>query len=272
MLVGLVIALPMPGRADGAQQTPPELDRRARRGKLPKTFEKRRSRTIVRILIVEDEEALARRIKNVFKRERYEVKIALDGSEGLDEALSETYDLVILDILLPEMNGIDVLKEIRQAGLKVPVLMLTARDRVQDKVTGLDAGADDYLTKPFATPELLARARSLLRRSSDATSSLLEVADIEIDTNTRDVRRGGQNIDLTRKEFALLEFLLYNKNRVLSRLSIAEHVWGDNFDMFSMTNFVDVHIKNLRKKLGDEKDKKIVQTIRGVGYIIKDEA
>jgi DNA-binding response OmpR family regulator len=222
-------------------------------------------------LIVEDEEALAKRIMNLFKRERYDVKIAVDGLEGLDEALSDTYDLVILDILLPGMNGIDVLKEIRLAGLKVPVLMLTARDRVQDKVSGLDAGADDYLTKPFATPELLARARSLLRRVSDATSSLLEVADLEVDTSTREVRRAGKSVDLTRKEFAMLEFLLYNKNRVLSRLSIAEHVWGDNFDMFSMTNFVDVHIKNLRKKLGDDTDKRIVQTVRGVGYVIKDE-
>jgi len=226
----------------------------------------------VRVLIIEDEEALAARIKNVFKRERYQVEVALDGSEGLDEALTETYDLVILDILLPSMNGIEVLKQIREAGLKVPVLMLTARDRVQDKVEGLDAGADDYLTKPFAAPELLARARSLLRRGSDAKSSVIEVADLEIDTNSREVRRAGNLVDLTPKEFSVLEFLLYNKNRVLSRLSIAEHVWGDNFDMFSMTNFVDVHIKNLRKKIGDEGDKKTIQTIRGVGYIIKDDA
>ena len=226
----------------------------------------------MRILVIEDEEALAKRIRNVFKKERYQVETSLNGSDGLDEALSETYDLVILDILLPGMNGLDVLKEIRQAGLKVPVLLLTARDRVQDKVDGLDAGADDYLTKPFATPELLARARSLLRRTSDATSSLLTVGDLEIDTSTREVRRGGSGVDLTPKEFSLLEFLLYNKNRVLSRLAIAEHVWGDNFDMFSMTNFVDVHVKNLRKKLGDEKDRKVVQTIRGVGYIIKDES
>jgi DNA-binding response OmpR family regulator len=226
----------------------------------------------VRILIIEDEEPLARRIQNVFKREKYQAEIALDGSTGLDEALSETYDLVVLDILLPEMDGLDVLREIRQAGLKVPVLLLTAKDRVQDKVTGLDAGADDYLTKPFATPELLARARSLLRRDSDATTSVLKVGDLEVSTSGREVRRDGKLINLTPKEFSVLEFLLYNKNRVVSRLSIAEHVWGDNFDIFSMTNFVDVHVKNLRKKLGDEEDKKLVQTIRGVGYTIRDDS
>lgn len=221
--------------------------------------------------MIEDEETLARRIENVFKREKYQVAVALDGSEGLDEALTETYDLVVIDILLPGMNGLDVLREIRQAGLKVPVLLLTAKDRVQDKVTGLDAGADDYLTKPFATPELLARVRSLLRRESDATTSVLKVGDLEVSTSSREVRRNGEIISLTPKEFSVLEFLLYNKNRVVSRLSIAEHVWGDNFDMFTMTNFVDVHIKNLRKKLRDEEEKKLLQTIRGVGYTIRDE-
>jgi DNA-binding response OmpR family regulator len=226
----------------------------------------------VRILIVEDEEALAVRIRGVFERERYEVAVAFDGSEGLDQALADTFDLIILDILLPGMNGVDVLKEIRQAGLRVPVLMLTAKDRVHDKVAGLDAGADDYLTKPFAIPELLARARSLLRRRSEGKSAVLKVADLEIDTSAREVRRGGRSIDLTPKEFAIIEFLAYNKNRVISRLSIAEHVWGDNFDIGSMTNFVDVHIKNLRKKLFDEDDKRIVETVRGVGYIIKDTA
>lgn len=225
----------------------------------------------MRILVIEDEETLARRIENVFKREKYQVAVALDGSEGLDEALTETYDLVVIDILLPGMNGLDVLREIRQAGLKVPVLLLTAKDRVQDKVTGLDAGADDYLTKPFATPELLARVRSLLRRESDATTSVLKVGDLEVSTSSREVRRNGEIISLTPKEFSVLEFLLYNKNRVVSRLSIAEHVWGDNFDMFTMTNFVDVHIKNLRKKLRDEEEKKLLQTIRGVGYTIRDE-
>jgi DNA-binding response OmpR family regulator len=224
----------------------------------------------MRILLVEDEVALANRIRNVLKNERYQVEVAHDGSDGLDEALTETYNLIILDILIPEMDGIEVLKEIREAGLKVPVIMLTAKDKVQDKVGGLDAGADDYLTKPFAIPELLARIRSLLRRDSEDKTSVLGAGDLEVDTTKREVKRAGTEIKLTPKEYSLLELLLYNKNRVLSRLSIAEHVWGDNFDMFTMTNFVDVHIKNLRKKLEDDGDDRLIQTVRGVGYTIKE--
>jgi len=224
----------------------------------------------MRILVVEDQESLANRIKDVLKGERYHVELAFDGETGLEKTLIEEFDLVILDILLPGMNGVDVMKEIRGAGSKVPVLMLTARDKVQDKVTGLDAGADDYLTKPFAIPELLARIRSLLRRESGATSSILSAGDLTVDTNNREVTLGGELVSLTPKEFSILEFLLYNKDRVLSRLSIAEHAWGDNFDLFSMTNFVDVHVKNLRKKIRDDGEDKIIQTVRGVGYIIKD--
>ena len=169
------------------------------------------------------------------------------------------------------MNGIDVLKQTRESGVMVPVLMLTAKDQVQDKVTGLDAGADDYLTKPFATPELLARVRSLLRRKSDAKTSALSAGDLSIDTNAREVTRGGELVNLTPKEYSILQFLMYNKNRVLSRLAIAEHVWGDNFDLFTMTNFVDVHVKNLRKKINDTGPEKIIQTVRGVGYTVKDQ-
>lgn len=224
----------------------------------------------MRILLVEDEVPLANRIKNVLKKEGYQIEVSHDGSDGLDEALTETYNLIILDILLPGMDGIEVLKEIREAGLKVPIIMLTAKDKVQDKVGGLDAGADDYLTKPFAVPELLARIRSLLRRESEDKTSVLRAGDLEVDTTKRGVKRAGAEIKLTPKEYSLLELLLYNKNRVLSRLSIAEHVWGDNFDMFSMTNFVDVHIKNLRKKLEDDGDGRLIQTVRGVGYIIKE--
>ena len=223
----------------------------------------------MRILIVEDQKPLAERIRDVLKGERYQVELAFDGEAGLEQALTEEYDLVILDILLPGMNGVDVLKEIRATGATVPVLMLTAKDKVQDKVTGLDAGADDYLTKPFAIPELLARTRSLLRRKSDEKTSLISAGNLSIDTNSRDVTRDGKSIQLTPKEFSILEFLMYNKNRVLSRLSIAEHVWGDNFDLFSMTNFVDVHVKNLRKKIGDTDRDKIIQSVRGVGYTLK---
>lgn len=226
----------------------------------------------MRILVVEDEEALALKIKNLLENERYQVEVAFDGEQGADLALTEDYDLLILDILLPGMSGMDILKAVRREGLTVPVLMLTAKDKIEDKVAGLDSGADDYLTKPFAIAELLARVRSLLRRTSETKSSLLQVGDISVNTATHEVSRAGEPINLTPKEYAILEFLLYNKNRVLSRLSIAEHVWGDNFDLFSMTNFVDVHVKNLRKKLHDDLDKKLIQTVHGVGYIIRDES
>jgi DNA-binding response OmpR family regulator len=225
----------------------------------------------MRILIVEDEESLALRIKSVLESEKYHPEVAFDGRAGLEQVLTEEYDMVILDILLPRLNGLQVLKEIRREKLSVPVLLLTAKNRVEDKVSGLDAGADDYLTKPFAIPELLARVRTLLRRPTDVKSSILQVGDLEVDTSTHEIFRNGKAIILTSKEYSILEFLLYNKNRVLSRLSIAEHVWGDNFDLFTMTNFVDVHIKNLRKKLNDDDQKKLIQTVRGVGYMIKEE-
>ena len=225
----------------------------------------------MRILIVEDEESLALRIKSVLESEKYHPEVAFDGRNGLEQALTEEYDLIILDILLPRLNGLQVLKEIRREKLSVPVLLLTAKNRVEDKVSGLDAGADDYLTKPFAIPELLARVRTLLRRPTDSKSSVLKIGDLEVDTSTHEVFRQGKAVTLTTKEYSILEFLLYNKNRVLSRLSIAEHVWGDNFDLFTMTNFVDVHIKNLRKKLSDDDEKKLIQTVRGVGYMIKEE-
>ncbi len=225
----------------------------------------------MRILIVEDEESLALRIKNVLESEKYHAEVAFDGESGLEKALTEEYDLILLDILLPRLNGIDLLKEIRREKITTPVLLLTAKDRVEDKVAGLDAGADDYLTKPFAIPELLARVRSLLRRISEVKTSVLTAGDLEVNTHTHEVKRGGKPITLTAKEYAILEFLLYNKNRVVSRLSIAEHVWGDNFDLFTMTNFVDVHIKNLRKKIDDDREKKLIQTVRGVGYLIRDE-
>lgn len=225
----------------------------------------------MRILVVEDEESLALKIKNVLEAEKHHVEVAFEGNDGLDLALTEEYDLLILDILLPGMNGIQILKDVRREGFKMPVLLLTAKNRVEDKVSGLDAGADDYLTKPFAIPELLARVRSLLRRASEEKSAVLSAANLVLNTNTHEVKRGNESVLLTSREYAILEFLLYNKNRVLSRLSIAEHVWGDNFDMFTMTNFVDVHIKNLRKKIDDDGEKKLIQTIRGVGYIIRDE-
>jgi len=225
----------------------------------------------MRILIIEDEESLALRIKNVLESEKYTTEAVFDGEEGLEKALTEEYDLVVLDILLPRLNGLEILKEIRRQELKLPVLLLTVKDSVDDKVKGLDSGADDYLSKPFAIPELLARIRSLLRRESDVKSAAIRIADLLVNTSTHQVSKNNVPVNLTAKEYAILEFLIYNKNRVVSRLSIAEHVWGDNFDMFSMTNFVDVHIKNLRKKIERTEKDNIIQTIRGVGYIIRDE-
>lgn len=224
----------------------------------------------MRILVVEDEESLALRIKNVLESEKYHVDTAFDGRDGLEQAMIEEYDLLILDILLPGFSGLQILKEVRREGFETPVLLLTAKNRVEDKVTGLDAGADDYLTKPFALPELLARVRSLLRRTSEVKSSVISMGNLEVNTNSHEVKINGKPVELTPKEYSILEFLLYNKNRVLSRLSIAEHVWGDNFDLFTMTNFVDVHIKNLRKKIDQPRSNSLIETVRGVGYMMKD--
>jgi DNA-binding response OmpR family regulator len=224
----------------------------------------------MRILIVEDEETLALHIQEILNKEHYKAEVAFDGNDGLEQALVESYDLYILDVMLPGIDGFRILKELRKENITTPVLMLTAKTQIEDRVTGLDLGADDYLTKPFAVPELLARVRSLLRRTSDTKTTILSVADLEIDTATHIVTKAGKEINLTAKEYSILEFLLYNQNHVVSRMSIAEHVWGDNLDLFTMTNFVDVHIKNLRKKIGDDKD--IVKTVRGVGYMLKENA
>jgi DNA-binding response OmpR family regulator len=222
----------------------------------------------MRILVIEDEENLALRIQKILQNEHYTAEVVFNGSDGLEQALIEPYDLVILDVMLPGIDGFQILKELRNEKLTVPVLLLTAKTRVEDKVSGLDFGADDYLTKPFAVPELLARVRSLLRRTSEAKSTTITIDNLLIDTAKHSVKKDGVDINLTAKEYAILEFLIYNQNHVVSRISIAEHVWGDNLDLFAMTNFVDVHIKNLRRKISD--DKNLIKTIRGIGYMLKD--
>jgi DNA-binding response OmpR family regulator len=224
----------------------------------------------MKILIVDDELTLLEQLKSALEGQRYMVGTAVDGEEALDKALENPFDLIILDIMLPKRDGLSVLKEIRRGGISTPVLMLTARGDINDKIKGLDLGADDYLAKPFSLDELLARIRALLRRFGGQTDSVLKIKDLHLDTVTREVTKGGNILELTSREFSILEFLLYNKNRAVSRFSLAEHVWGDAFDPFSMSNFMDVHIKNLRRKIGDTGHGAIIRTLRGVGYIIKD--
>jgi len=224
----------------------------------------------MKILIVDDEPDLIEELRETLKQQRYETDTAPDGEAALDKVFDTVYDLVILDIMLPKIDGLAVLKEIRDGDIKTPVLMLTAKGSVEDRITGLDCGADDYLPKPFAMAELMARVRSLLRRASEHKDTLLTVRDVSLDTKTREVFSGGVPVELTPKEFSVLEFLFYNKNRAISRFTLAEHVWGDEFDPFTMSNFIDVHIKNLRRKIGDSETKRLIRTIRGVGFIIED--
>ena len=225
----------------------------------------------MKILVVDDEPELLEHIREVLKSQKYDVDTADDGASALDKLFDTVYDLVILDIMLPKIDGLSILKEIRKANIDTPIIMLTAKGTVEDKIKGLDFGADDYLPKPFAIAELMARVRSLFRRTSDNRDPLLTVSDVSLNTKTRQVRKKDIPVELTPKEFSILEFLLYNKNRAVSRFTLAEHVWGDAFDPFTMSNFIDVHIKNLRRKIGDTDKKKIISTIRGIGFIIEDE-
>lgn len=222
----------------------------------------------MRILIVEDEKKVAAFIKRGLEQESYAVDVVEDGEEGQHYAEINHYDAIILDIMLPKKSGLDVLRDIKAAGVKSPVLLLTARDTVEDRVKGLNIGADDYLTKPFAFEELLARLRVLMRRGTGGPS-VLRFADLSLDPSTRRAKRGDIDIELTVKEYALLEYLLRNPNRVLTRTIIAEHVWDQSFD--SETNVVDVYINHLRIKLDKDFPKKLIHTVRGVGYVLKDE-
>ena len=225
----------------------------------------------MKILVVDDEPVLLEQLRETLTSQKYDVDTADDGESALDKLFDNLYDLIILDIMLPKVDGLSVLREIRKAKVKTPVLMLTAKGSVEDKIKGLDYGADDYLAKPFAMAELMARIRSLLRRTSDHRDPLLTISDVSLNTKTRQISKRGITVELTPKEFSILEFLLYNKNRAVSRFTLAEHVWGDEFDPFTMSNFIDVHVKNLRRKIGDTDKKKIIRTIRGIGFIIEDE-
>jgi heavy metal response regulator len=223
----------------------------------------------MRILVVEDERKVASFIERGLEAAHYSVDVEHYGDAALKRLLEHQYDIVILDVMLPKLDGLSLIKEIRQRGINVPVLLLTARVTVADKVSGLDLGADDYLTKPFAFEELLARVRALLRRGSANAPAMLTIADLKVDPATREVIRGNKKIDLTAKEYALLEFLLRRRDQVLSRAVIAQHVWGVNYDTF--TNVIDVYVNYLRKKIDSGFEPKLIHSVRGVGYVLKEE-
>lgn len=223
----------------------------------------------MRILVVEDERRIAAFIKRGLEEECYAVDLAYDGEEALDWAAVVDYDLIVLDVLLPKKDGIQVCRALRLQGKHVPILMLTARDAVEDRVRGLDSGADDYLVKPFAFQELLARIRALFRRGGEVKSTRLQVGDLVLDTITHRADRAGRVIELTAREYALLEFLMRHPGQALSRTQIAEHVW--NYDFFSTSNVVDVYVRYLRRKIDQGFEIKLIKTVRGVGYKIEDE-
>jgi len=221
----------------------------------------------MRLLVVEDEEKVARFVRRALEEEQYAVDIAQDGESALEQTEVVPYDLIILDLTLPKKGGFEVLHLLRQQGNKVPVLILTARTAVSSRVKGLDLGADDYLVKPFSIEELLARVRALLRRGRNEPVTKLQADDLLLDPVTHEVYRGGKKIDLTGKEYALLEYFLRNPNRVLTRSMISEHVWDINFDTF--TNVIDVYVNYLRNKIDHGFERPLIHTVRGVGYVLK---
>ncbi len=224
----------------------------------------------MRLLLVEDEKKVSDLVARALRAERYAVDVAEDGPQGWGLAESYSYDLIILDLMLPGLSGTELLKRIRRKNQEVPILVLTARDAMDEKVKNFEAGADDYLTKPFAFAELLMRVKALLRRGPVARSSVLRVADLEVDRLTQQVRRAGRRIDLTPKEYALLEYLAANPGRVLSRTMIIEHVWDQSFE--GLTNIVDVYVRHLRAKVDDPFPVKLIRTVRGVGYGLTDDS
>jgi two-component system copper resistance phosphate regulon response regulator CusR len=221
----------------------------------------------MKILIIEDEHKTGDYLKQGLSEAGFVADLARDGLDGMHAALSDDYDLVVLDVMLPGIDGWQVLREIREAGRRVPVLFLTARDQVEDRVKGLELGADDYLVKPYAFSELLARVRSLLRRGKPKEAETLRAADLELDLLRRRVVRDGRRIDLTAKEFALLELLLRRQGEVLPRSLIASQVWDMNFD--SDTNVIEVAVRRLRAKIDDDFEPKLIRTVRGMGYVLE---
>src|SRR4029077_130193 len=218
----------------------------------------------MRLLLVEDDARIARFVAKGLREQSYAVDVATNGDDALYHAAINTYDLIVLDVMIPGRDGFAVCRELRAAGQKIPILMLTAKDAVEDRIAGLDFGADDYLTKPFEFRELLARLRALLRRSGELRPARIAVADLVLDTGARSVSRAGRNIPVTTKEYALLEFLARNAGRVVGRAEIAEHVWDESFDPFS--NLIEVYVNRLRRKIDLEGSKPLLHTRRGAGY------
>jgi two-component system, OmpR family, copper resistance phosphate regulon response regulator CusR len=221
----------------------------------------------MRILLVEDEPNAARMLAKGLREQSYAVDVSADGEAAILQAELNDYDLIILDVMLPRRDGFEVCRELRAAGAAVPILMVTARDAVQDRVAGLDLGADDYLVKPFDFHELLARVRALLRRGQALRPAVIEIADLRIDTRSHQVKRAGDEVELTAKEYALLEYLARRSGEVVSRSEIAEHVWEGDFDPFS--NLVEVYIQRLRRKVDSGQRLKLIRTLRGEGYLLK---
>ena len=222
----------------------------------------------MRVLIIEDEHKIANALKRVFQQEHYAVDVCYDGEEGLAMGTNQPYDIMIIDLGLPKKDGLEVIKELRQQSVHTPVIVLTAKGSTSEKVAGLDAGADDYILKPFAMDEVLARVRALLRRPADQQTTVLEAEDLTLNTTTYEVKRGGKVIPLTSKEFSLLEYLLRNKGRPLSKDEIIGHVW--DYDADVLPNTVEVYIRYLRQKIDDPFNKPIIHTARGFGYSVKE--
>ncbi|MBN2535576.1 MAG: response regulator transcription factor [Spirochaetales bacterium] len=225
----------------------------------------------MKILIIEDNIRISDNISYILKSENYNFEASYDGEEGYQLARTGNYDLIILDLMLPGMDGFEILEALRANKVNTPVLVLSAKSQVEDKVKALNLGSDDYITKPFAASELLARVRSITRRNHDLASNIITIGCLTVDTNKKEAFVEVNRLELTQKEYELLEFFSFNKNKVVSKVAIAQYIWGESLDYFTMSNFIDVHISNLRKKIENACKKKYIKTKRGFGFILSEE-